>query len=297
MTVPRRILACATLMITRRCLNRMFLLRPSKLTNELLSYILAVAAMRNGIQLHAYCVLSNHLHIVLTDVERKLPAFEQYLDSLVARAINLLHGRADHFWSCGSYSAVTLVGPEDVLDKAAYVLANPVQAALVPTGSDWPGLWSAPQRIGGRPLVIQRPKFFFGENSSLPASAELRLVCPAGFESAEAFRAMLVEAVKAREERATLKILAEGRSFLGAWKVLTQRYDARPTRGEPGRTLNPRLACKDEWKRIEAIQCLKAFLCAHREAWQAFARGVRETVFPHGTYWMRVMLNVSCAPA
>jgi REP element-mobilizing transposase RayT len=51
-------------------------------------YVLAVAARRFGVLVHAFCVLSNHLHLLVTDPDARLPAFMQYLDSLVARAVN-----------------------------------------------------------------------------------------------------------------------------------------------------------------------------------------------------------------
>jgi REP-associated tyrosine transposase len=295
MTAPRRIVANATVMITRRCLDRMFLLRPSRAANELFSYILAVAAGKYGILLHAYCVMSNHFHLVLMDPERKLPKFEQYLDALVARAFNALHGRWDYFWTAGSYSAVTLLTPADILDKMAYVLANPTKGGLVRTGAEWPGLWSAPERIGGCPVHVPRPKHFFREGGRMAESAKLELVCPPGFESVEAFRAQLAAAVKEREEEAARELAAEGRSFVGVAKVLAQEPTARPAPGEPRRSLNPRLACRDKWKRIEALQRLEEFRVAYRKAWVAFARGVRDTVFPHGTYWMRVTWGVTCA--
>jgi REP element-mobilizing transposase RayT len=296
MTVPRRVLAGATLMITRRCLDRMFLLRPSKATNELFSYILGAAAEKYGILLHAFCVMSNHFHLVLTDPDGKLPAFEQYLDSLIARAFNALHGRWDYFWTSGSYSAVTLLTPAETLDKMAYVLANPVQAALVRTGAEWPGLWSPPERIGNRPLRVRRPKHFFREDGPMPEWVELKLEPPPGAASLERFRAELMAAVKGREDQAAREIAAEGRSFLGASKVKAQKFFARPAPGEPRRVLNPRLACRDKWKRVEAIQRLREFRQTYREAWLSFARGVRDAVFPHGTYWMRVRWRVCCAP-
>jgi len=125
MTPPRQVLPDTTVMITRRCLGRMFLLRPSKLTNDVFRFLLAVAAERHGVEVHAFCVLSNHFHCVVTDRKGTLPAFEQLLDSLVARALNALHGRWESFWAPGSYSAVTLATPEDVLAKTGYVVANP----------------------------------------------------------------------------------------------------------------------------------------------------------------------------
>jgi REP element-mobilizing transposase RayT len=287
--------AGSTIMITRRCFDRMFLLKPSRTTNALFGYILAVAAKKYAIRLHAYCVMSNHFHCVLTDPEGRLPAFEQYMDSLVARSFNALYGRWDYFWTSGSYSAVELATPGDVVDKAAYVLANPVVAGLVRAGKSWPGLWSAPERIGGRPVRLRRPKHFFRENGPMPESVELELVCPPGFDSAEALRAQLVPALAQKEAQAHEHLRVEERAFLGVQQVLAQDHDGKPSGGEPRRVMNPRVACRDKWKRVEAIQRLKAFRQAYREAWLAFARGVREAVFPHGTYWMRVMWSVRCA--
>jgi REP element-mobilizing transposase RayT len=84
----RRIVPGASYLVTRRCSERRFFLRPSRLTNEVVLYVLAVAARRFGVLVHAFCVLSNHLHLLVTDPDARLPAFMQYLDSLVARAVN-----------------------------------------------------------------------------------------------------------------------------------------------------------------------------------------------------------------
>ncbi len=55
-SVPTR---ATTYLVTRRCAERQFL-RPSKTTNDVFLYVLAVAAQRFEIQVHAFCVLSNH---------------------------------------------------------------------------------------------------------------------------------------------------------------------------------------------------------------------------------------------
>jgi REP element-mobilizing transposase RayT len=262
--------------------------------NETLRYILAVAAERYGVAIHAFCVLSNHLHCVLTDVKGNLPGFEQYLDSLVARSINALQGHWESFWAPGSYSAVALVTPEDVLSKMAYVLANPTAAGLVRRGSEWPGLWSDPARIGALPVLVKRPTHFFRPNGRMPETATLELVCPPGFEPVEVFRRQLIRAVTELEDQAARELGSAGRSFLGARGVLAQKAGARPLPGEARRGLNPRIASRDRWKRIEAITRLKDFLKAYRIAWLAFTHGARETVFPPGTYWMRVVCGVPC---
>ena len=294
MTAPRCVIAGAVYMLTRRCSERRFFLRPSKAVNDIVRYVLAVAAQRYGIVLHAFCVLSNHLHCSFTDPDGTLPAFERYLDSLVARSLNALHGRWESFWAPGSYSAVTLVSPQDVLSKIAYILANPAAAGLVRRGREWPGLWSAPEQIGAGPVLVKRPAHFFRANGPMPKKVSLELVCPTGFESVEEFRGQLVSALTDLEDVAAREVARQGRSFLGVRKVLAQKPDDRPAPGEPRRELNPRIACRDKWKRIEAISRLASFLAAHRAAWLRYASGLRDTVFPPGTYWMRVAYGVHC---
>ena len=106
MTAPRQVLKGSTYLVTRRCSQRQFLLKPSEITNAIFKYVLAVAARRYHIQVHAYCVLSNHFHLVVTDPGARLPAFAQMLASLVARAMNASWGRWESFWAPSSYSAV-----------------------------------------------------------------------------------------------------------------------------------------------------------------------------------------------
>src|SRR5574340_1339961 len=86
MTAPRQVLPGTIYLVTRRCSERRFFLKPSKLTNAIFLYVLAVAAERYRIAVHAFCVLSNHYHLLVTDPDARLPAFVQYLDALVARS-------------------------------------------------------------------------------------------------------------------------------------------------------------------------------------------------------------------
>ena len=87
MTAPRQVLPGVTYLITRRCFDRMFLLRPSPLVSAAFEYVLAAKAKQYGILLHAYCVLSNHWHCVLTDPQGRLPAFQRDIGSTVAVAL------------------------------------------------------------------------------------------------------------------------------------------------------------------------------------------------------------------
>jgi hypothetical protein len=261
--------------------------------NEVFLYSLAVAAKCSGVLVHAYCVISNHYHLTVTDPHCRLPEFQQRLNSLVARAVNASLGRWESFWAPASYSAVTLVAAPDVVSKAAYTLANPVIAGLVRSGREWPGLWSAPESVGAGPIRVARPEHFFRQDGPLPEFAELELVPPPGF-SVDEFRESLAVALAEEERNAVAAAESEQRSFLGAEAVLQQHPRSRPASREPRRGLNPRIACRDKWKRIEALGRRKDFLNAYREALVARRAGVADVVFPQGTYLLRIAHGVRC---
>jgi REP-associated tyrosine transposase len=296
-TAPRQVLENVTYLVTRRCAQRQLLLRPSPLTSAIFLYVLALAAHRYGIQVHAFCVLSNHFHLVVTDPHARLPAFQQLLDALVARAVNATLGRWESFWAPSTYSAVALTSAEDVAAKTAYVLANPVAAGLVARASEWPGLWTAPEQLGAATLTAPRPARFFRANGYLPESAELPLTVPPGFSSAEDFRERVSAALQDLEAAARHERQTSGRGFLGRRRVLAQKPWSRALPWEPRRALNPRIAARDKWKRIEALGRLVEFLDAYRSAREALRRGVRDALFPPGTYLLRVAFGVRCAQA
>ncbi len=295
MTAPRQVFESTTYLVTRRCSERRFFLRPSKTTNAIFSYVLAVAAERYGILIHAFCVLSNHFHVVLTDVHARLPEFHRDLDALVARAVNCSLGRWEGFWDRDSYSAVRLEGTQAILEKIVYVLANPVAAGLVRRGSEWPGLWSDASLLRGGPIALERPKGFFRVDGPMPAVARLQLQPPPGVENDDSFVDTVLDLLRRAEDGAAAMLEGEGRSFMGVARVLAQKPNARPAPGEPRRALSPRVACRNKWKRIEALLRLVEFRRSYRDALAAWRGGARDALFPAGTWLMRVQHRVCCA--
>ena len=61
MTLPRRVLPGDTCLVTRRCTQRQFLLKPSEAVREVFLFCLAHAAARYDVQVHACLVLSDHV--------------------------------------------------------------------------------------------------------------------------------------------------------------------------------------------------------------------------------------------
>ena len=65
MTAPRRIVEGEFYLVTRRTLLRTYLLRPHPEVNRMFEYCLAEAAKKHGIELIAWCAMSNHYHAVI----------------------------------------------------------------------------------------------------------------------------------------------------------------------------------------------------------------------------------------
>ncbi len=282
-----------TYLFTRRCSERRFFLRPSAQVNEIFLYCLGLAAQVHHIQLHAFCAMSNHYHLVLTDPEARLPAFAQLLNAMVARAMNVVLERWDHFWAPRSYSAVRLLGEWEYVEKAAYVLCNPVNAGLVPLGRMWPGAWSAPERVGGAPYEARKPEVFFDPYGLLPEQVEVRLVPPPGY-GAEEFRGVLSRLTGSVEREKVARMRQEGQRFAGVRRVLTLDPETSSLSVEERRATAPLFASHDKWKREEMSRQQETFLEEHEEAFRAYQDGDHRLVFPAGTYWMRVILNARC---
>ena len=90
-------------------------------------------------------------------------------------------------------------------------------------------------------------------------------------------------------------VLAESASLFSI-EILEASFLDRPKSHEPRRNLRPYVACKTPKLRVAALLALKAFRCAYSKARELFAEGVRDVVFPAGTWDLR-RLGVRCCEA
>ncbi|PIE19366.1 MAG: hypothetical protein CSA65_02740 [Proteobacteria bacterium] len=287
MTKPRRIIKGKTYMLTRRCTQRSLFLKPSPAVNQLILYCLALAAERKGVFVHAFMVLGNHYHLIVTDPDRQVPDFMHDMNMLIAARLNAHYGRSENFWKVGSYSAVELIERNDILAKIVYALQNPVAAGLVSTYEQWPGAFSRPKEMLGSERVIERPKAFFSERSSLPEVVTLTFYPPPNVGCEERFVADVEGVLAAVEAQHRERMFSSGGRFLGRRGVLAQRHTDQPQSEEEESDINPRVACGDKWKRIETLRGLQAFYEAHEQARLRLKAGETPVEFPEGTYRRR----------
>ena len=297
MSSPRQVIPGDTSFVSRRCFDRLFLLRPDDYVTKVFLYCLGYAAGMCNILIHGFVAMSNHFHLLLTDPDGRLPEFMERFDSLVARALNAHWGRWESFFAPGSYSAVRLQTFEDCMSKLVYILTNPVLAGLTDHARRWTGATSV--RWGyGESRTFSRPDGgFFRSSSALPAEVTLRLAPLPGFEARAAELDELVrERVIGRETEIRAQFAAEGRPFKGMDEVLRCDPEDRPRTREPRRRMNPRVAGADPDVRLAAIAGLTSFRRDYRRARQEYLGGNRAVVFPAGTWLMRVRFGVTCAP-
>jgi REP element-mobilizing transposase RayT len=288
MAHPRRVVPGETYLITRRCYQRTFRLRPCVETNRIFLYCLAFAAQRSGVVVHACCVMSNHHHLVVTDERGSLPVFLRELHRLTAKAMNASQGQWENLWATEPCNAVRLVTDADVDDKIAYVAANPVAAGLVAQPDQWPGvlLWGEDSR------KVNRPESYFRQDGTCPEELTLNLRRPRerdGYAaSLREWRERVGRAIGLKVAAARQTVDAAGKAFLGRAAVQAQSFAQRARSYERRFGVIPTFAAKARSVREELGRVERYFRAAYRRALGDWRAGRRTVLFPVGTWGMVV---------
>ncbi|MBT9558991.1 MAG: hypothetical protein IV100_23370, partial [Myxococcales bacterium] len=183
MTEPRQIEPGRTLMVTTRTFRRTFFLTPSSVVNEVMHYVIGYACWKHGVGLVAAVVQSNHAHLLINDHLGNAPEFVQTVNMLVARALNAKRGETGGVFARDNVHLMEVCGRDGAITAIAYIGANPVAAACVEHGRDWPGLRSQPRQLARTDIEVSRPTFFMahkdlGYRGRLPEKVELRYELP-----------------------------------------------------------------------------------------------------------------------
>lgn len=287
-----------TVMITRRTVRRTHLLRPDPELNNLYLYCLAVLSKRFDIRVHAAVLMSTHEHLIVTDVHGNLPWFIQELHRLFALGTKVLRKWDGPVWDHEKTSVVELRTPAAIVEKIAYVIANPVAAGLVRHSHQWPGVTVRAENLGRDAHPAKRPDFYFdSENPLWPSIATLELSMP-DMPMRDADARDTVAAEVERLELAAHEAMREKRwKYLDAKRVAQLSPYDRAKSVEPVRERNPTFAVgrgqRDAF--FHAILTVRDFRQAYRRALELWRDVSREVVFPHGTWLMRAMHQVATA--
>jgi REP element-mobilizing transposase RayT len=285
MSLPRSVLPNTTYMLTRRCLGRRFLLRPDGAINNIFVYCLALAAEKFGVELHAACVMSNHYHLILTDVRGVLPDFTAWLNRQLAMCIKRVRKWDEVVWEPNvACSAIELPGSAEVLDKVAYVLLNPVSAALVRSPERWPGVVTTLRTLRRGTMGAKHPEVWF--KSKARESATLSFTTPTCFADQASYHSALESLLASRLARVRARTRQQGRGYLGRTRLRKTPVWERPTTKKQrfGRSPTFSALTRSQW--LAAAKQLRAFRAAYRTAYEAWRSGKRDAEFPAGTWWV-----------
>ncbi len=99
------------------------------------------AASEYGLAIHAYVLMTNHVHLLATPQEEEsVPRTLQSLGRRYVRHINRIQRRTGTLWE-GRYRAAPVDSDAYFLDCCRYIELNPVRAGMVARPRDYP--WSS----------------------------------------------------------------------------------------------------------------------------------------------------------
>lgn len=120
---------------------------------------------RTRTQCLAYCLMSNHYHLVVVTEDGELSRAIKALNGRYALRFNTRYGREAHLFK-NRFGAVHQKSTAQLLWTLRYVVTNPVANGLCATPDEWP--WSSYRASAGldrapRLLDVKRLLSYFGD--------------------------------------------------------------------------------------------------------------------------------------
>jgi putative transposase len=149
-----------------------------------------------GIALHAYVLMPDHFHLLLTPAQAdSLSRTMQALGRRYVRRFNRRHGRSGTLWE-GRFRS-TVIDPEaHLLDCMRYIELNPQRAGIVADAASFP--WSSLRHhvgLASDPLVTDHARYWSLGNTPFERQAAYRQACAAPLAEA------VIEQIRAATHR------------------------------------------------------------------------------------------------
>ena len=293
MTKPRRHIEGQVALLTRRCSERRYFLRPDDYIRKVARFEVGKAAVRHGQHVYAAVAMSNHVHLAVGDTTGERSKFMQDVMSGIARARNCDLGRRGHFWGPGSYGDTVLLDKDSIKRKLLYIWLNPVRAGLVERAEDWPGFKILP-RDWGTKVRIEKPGKFYGRRN--PDVVEFIPQPPPGFEDMDLneVKDYFEDLLRTAEDEIASLRKEESISVRGKEAVKSIDPEGKPTTEEPLRTTNPRFATKNRTLMAAAKASYRTFCDRYESVRQRWIGGAKKVRFPCGTVQLKRCAPIRC---
>ena len=96
---------------------------------------------------HAYCLMTNHYHLLIETPDGNLAIGMRQLNGVYTQLFNKWHGRSGHLFQ-GRYKAILIQKDSHLLEVCRYVVLNPVRAKMIERPEDWK--WSSYLATAGK---------------------------------------------------------------------------------------------------------------------------------------------------
>ncbi len=99
---------------------------------------------------HAYCLMSNHYHLLIETPDANLSKGMRQLNGVYTQAFNRANDRVGHVFQ-GRYKSILVEKQSYLLELSRYIVLNPVRAEMVRSAREWP--WSSYRATAGQVAV------------------------------------------------------------------------------------------------------------------------------------------------
>jgi len=115
--------------------------------------LLAAVIDRFGWICHAYCLMTNHFHLLIETPRPNLSKGMKHLNGVYTQWFNRQHARAGHLVQ-GRFKSILVEKDSYLLELARYIALNPVRAQMTRNAGEWH--WSSYRATAG---LIEPPGF------------------------------------------------------------------------------------------------------------------------------------------
>lgn len=272
-----------------------FLLKPSPGLREIFIGILARAAARYDVEVHAFVCLSNHWHALLTPKDaRELAAFCCYVNTNLSKEAGRLHRWRGPLLE-RRYQAIPVSTEEEAqVGRLRYLLAHGCKEGLVAKLRDWPGAHCAQALATGgacRGIWIERHQQWLARSRGHLASPDMFAVpqelvltplpCWQHLPR-EVIQQRIAAMIVDIEREAGARQRSEGGKPLGRSGILCQDPQDRPAYTSRSPAPMVHAASKRARQAIRIVYYL--FVAAFRAAAERLRSGCRDAAFPPGCF-------------
>lgn len=271
------------------------LLKPDHRLNPKIIGALAKAKERYPVDLHAFVVLSTHLHLQVTFADAKRMAdFMRYFSHKLSKEAGIVHDWQGTVFPKRYHHVELSQEPETELARLRYITSNSAKEGLVMSPLDWPGVSSVESLITGEPMQgvwVDRTAYGRAKRRGQAVSEadfteelELHLTPLPSLShlSATEYRQLMIEMVREIEEETLVRHQENGTAPLGVDKILNRRPDYRPKQ-EPNSPRPPfHAASRRARKAMHAA--LAWIVAAYRDAAERLRTGELTVEFPEGSF-------------